>query len=402
MGKTGKRRKADGWRIFLLRAAIIAGVLALLVFALGPAITDKFANSVSGKRAAKPSARALELHKTLVAADLHSDSLLMGRDLLKKSATGHEDVPRMIEGRIAFQIFAAVTQSPNVFTLNHDRNDISTDSIKWLSIIKLWPVNTWNSPMRRALYQASEFKKLVSRSGGRLYFIRSSKELANYLEKRKSGGGITAGMLAIEGAHALEGKIENLQKAYDAGFRVIGLAHFFDNQAGGSAHGIKKGGLTQFGRELIKEMDSMRMIIDLAHASPAAIEDVLAAGKRPVIVSHTGIKGACGGSRNLSDEQAKKIAQSGGLIGIGFWDAAVCGSTPLSIAKSIKYAVELVGADHVALGSDFDGFVQTPFDASGEALLTEALLSEGLSEETIKKVMGQNALEFFLKNLPKE
>lgn len=142
------------------------------------------------------------------------------------------------------------------------------------------------------------------------------------------------------------------------------------------------------------------MIVDLAHASPATIDDVLTMAKRPVMVSHTGVRGTCANGRNLSDSQLKRIAAQGGLVGIGFWNTAVCGKDVASIARAIKYTVKLIGAEHVAYGSDFDGAVTTAIDATGLPRLTQALLDAGLSEAQIRRVAGENVRDFLLKNLP--
>jgi len=142
------------------------------------------------------------------------------------------------------------------------------------------------------------------------------------------------------------------------------------------------------------------MIIDLAHSSPNAVADVLDMATRPVVVSHTGVRGACDSVRNLSDQLMKRIAAQGGLIGIGYWEGAVCDISPAGVAASIAYAIDLVGEDHVALGSDYDGATQVAFDTSQLVLLTDALLKAGVSEEAIAKVMGGNLIAFLRANLP--
>jgi microsomal dipeptidase-like Zn-dependent dipeptidase len=181
---------------------------------------------------------------------------------------------------------------------------------------------------------------------------------------------------------------------------VVGLAHFFDNEFAGSAAGERKTGLTPLGKQLVAEMEARHMIIDLAHSSAATVRDVLAAARRPVIVSHTGVKGTCDNNRNLSDEQLTAIAGHGGLIGIGYWETATCGRDAGAIARAIRHAVGVVGVEHVALGSDFDGAVTEPFDTTGLVMITDALLRQGLSDEEIRKIMGGNALRFFRENLP--
>ena len=197
----------------------------------------------------------------------------------------------------------------------------------------------------------------------------------------------------------MEREIENLDLFYKSGYRIMGLVHHFDNRIGGSSYGLKKGGLTKFGRRIVERMDELGIIIDLAHASEQLIEDVLEVTSRPVVVSHTGVKGTCKRTRNLGDDQVRAIAEKGGLIGIGFWRGAICGTQPTDIARAIRYTVELAGIEHVALGSDFDGDAM-PFDATGMVQITEALLNEGFSETEIKKIMGENLIGFLLENLP--
>ncbi len=177
--------------------------------------------------------------------------------------------------------------------------------------------------------------------------------------------------------------------------------HFFDNEWGGSAHGTRKGGLTEEGRELIRRMEARGMIVDLAHASHATIDDVLAMTTRPVVVSHTGVRGTCDNTRNLGDEQLKRIAATGGVIGIGFWETATCGTDAAAIARAIRHAANVVGARHVALGSDFDGTVTTPFDATGVVTVTDALLASGFNEDEIALIMGGNVLRVLSETLPR-
>jgi microsomal dipeptidase-like Zn-dependent dipeptidase len=121
---------------------------------------------------------------------------------------------------------------------------------------------------------------------------------------------------------------------------------------------------------------------------------------KPVIVSHTGVKGVCNNNRNLSDDQLRAVADTGGVIGVGFWDVASCGTNAAAIAKAIRYTVGVVGAEHVALGSDFDGAVTEPFDSSGMALITEALLQQGVLEHDIRLIMGENVARVLSQTLP--
>jgi microsomal dipeptidase-like Zn-dependent dipeptidase len=181
---------------------------------------------------------------------------------------------------------------------------------------------------------------------------------------------------------------------------MISPSHFFDTDIGGSAHGVEKGGLTDKGKEMIKRMEEKRMIVDVAHASAKTIEDVLAIATRPVFVSHTGVRGTCDNQRNLSDQQLQGVAGTGGVIGIGYWDTAVCGKDAKAIARAIRYAANLIGVDHVGLGSDFDGAVVEPFDTTGLVQITDALIAEGFNDQEIGKIMGRNVLKLLIQNLP--
>jgi microsomal dipeptidase-like Zn-dependent dipeptidase len=304
----------------------------------------------------------------------------------------------MQKGNVAIQAFTVVTKTPR--RLNINRNDANSDDISRLAMVELWPPRTWNSLAERALYQAGRLNEFAAKSKGNFVVLRSRRDLQDFLERRKHNPKLTAGFLGIEGAHALEGKLENLDRLYDAGFRMISPSHFFDTEIGGSSAGANKIGLTPIGREWVRQMEARHMVVDLAHASSATIRDVTAVAKRPVLVSHTGVKGTCDNNRNLSDDQLRSIAHTGGVVGIGFWDTASCGHDAAAIARAIRYAANVIGVEHVALGSDFDGAVTEPFDASGMPLITETLLRQGFSEDEVAKIMGGNVVRFLGENLP--
>lgn len=377
---------------------IVLGLGAMLFFALAPGIAEKGMNRV------QPSAFDIspdiqKFHRQLRIADLHADSLLWHRNLLERGSRGHVDVPRLLEGNVALQVFTTVTKSPD--GLNNVKNEADTrDNITLLALAQRWPPNTWTSLTARALHQAARLHEFEQRSQGSLRIIRNKKDLSQLLQSRKQGQQVVGGLLGTEGSHALDEKLANVQVLFDAGFRLMSLQHFFDNKLGGSLHGVSKHGLTEFGKSVVEQIERLEILLDVSHSSANVVRDTLAIATRPLIVSHTGIQSHCGTPRNIDDNLMENIAAGGGLIGIGYWDSASCDVSPTGIAKSIIAAIKLVGEDHVALGSDFDGAVTTGFDAAELVKLTQALVDEGLDEQVIKKVMGENQIRFFRTYLP--
>lgn len=382
----------------VMGAALATTGAALVGAASATGFAERRRNRVLHRGPYRASARALELHRGLTVVDLHADSLLWGRDLRRRAGRGHVDVPRLIEGGVAIETMAVSTRVPR--GVNLERNDDRTDDVLLLALAQRWPRATWRSLLARALHQALRLRAMAADSAGRLTLIESRTDLAAYLQRRQADRGITAALLAIEGAHALDDDVANLDILARAGYRMVSPSHFFDTAFGGSAHGLRQGGLTEAGRAMVSRMDGLGMILDVAHASSATIDDVLSIAARPVVASHTGVRAAVPGVRNLPDDQVRGIAATGGLVGIGFWPVASGGDDAAAIARSVVAAVGLVGVEHVGLGSDFDGAVPTPFDATGMPLVTEALLAEGLSEPEIAAVMGGNAIRVLAAVLP--
>lgn len=377
----------------LLVVAVILAVLVPVLDLYGPAIFDRAANRIYEDPPYRASARARSLYDDLFIVDLHADSLLWDRDLSARLSRGSVDIPRLIEANVAIQSFFLVTKTPWISTV--DRTSPDSDAITTLIIAQDWPKKTRANLLERALHQASRLRELAEQSGGGVLILKSKADLAAYRDRRLRGETLVGAVLGVEGAHALEGDLGNLERLYEAGVRIVAPTHFFDNDIGGSAHGLDKGGLTELGRAMVKAMEARGMLLDLAHASSAVIDDAAAIVSRPVIVSHTGVRGVCDNNRNLTDAQIRSIAATGGVVGIGFWKKAVCGTDAAAIARSIVYAANLVGAKHVALGSDFDGAVPMPFDVTGLPLLIDALLAEGMSEQDIRLVMGENAARVY-------
>jgi microsomal dipeptidase-like Zn-dependent dipeptidase len=370
-------------------------VLIAGVFAATSIIEGKY-NRVRNQPPYSIPVTTADLQQKIFVADLHADSLLWGRNLLSRSMIGHVDIPRLQQANVSLQAFTVVTTIPR--NLNIERNRGSSDMVRYLAMAEGWPTRTWNSPKERALYQASRLRKFESESAGKLVILRTRSDLQHFVASRNPHR--VAAILGAEGAQPLEGRLENLDDLYAAGFRMMSPTHFTDTEVAGSASGQRKTGLTELGLKWVRSMEAKGMLIDLAHASAATLREVTAVTSKPVIVSHTGVKGTCNNNRNLSDDELRAIARTGGVIGIGYWETAVCGRDARAAARAIQYAARVVGAEHVAIGSDFDGATTMPFDVTGLPMITDALLKAGMSEHDIRLIMGENVVRVLSQTLP--
>ena len=382
----------------LIGLAATAAVLIVAGAALAPGLADRFFNKRSGAPPWGVSARGDSLTAAIGAIDLHNDVLLWGRDILARADHGHVDLPRLEAGHFALAVFSTVTKTPK--GINYVRNDSSTDQVRLLGQVQRWPAKAITHRVERAILQAQRLHDAAAASGGRLIVIRTGAQLDSLLAVRARGNRSVGAVLSTEGLHALDGRLANVDTLFAHGFRAAGLTHFFDNDIGGSAHGVEKGGLTALGRSVVQRMEQLGMVVDVAHASPSVVSEVFAMATKPVIVSHGGVQATCPGPRNLTDDQLKALARTGGIIGIGFWDGAICEPTPAHAAQAIRHVANLVGVDHVALGSDWDGATTEPFDASGIGLITDALLTEGFTPAEITKILRDNAVRVFRAVLP--
>jgi len=376
----------------LLAIALLLLAALLFVRLYLPGHVDASRNPVTPHDPYPVSEDARALHSTLTIGDWHADSLLWNRDLTARASHGHVDFPRLREGNVALQVFTTVTKSPA--GQNYEANSAdAADNITLLAVASGWPARTWGDLTERALYQAEKLDGFVKAEGQGARLVRETADLDAVLKARAEGRDTLGVLLGIEGAHALEGDLKNLDRLEAAGFRVIGLHHFFDNALGTSLHGQSEGGLTEFGREVVHAVAERGMVLDLAHSSPAVAMEVVEMTDMPLLVSHTGLHSHCEVTRNFPDPVMLAIAETGGTIGMGYWSDVICsGDTPTDVARMIAAAVQILGEDHVSLGSDYDGSVGTGFDASELPALTHALLEEGLTETQIAKVMGGNML----------
>jgi microsomal dipeptidase-like Zn-dependent dipeptidase len=438
--------------ICLLAAATLSGCAPLA------RVVDARFNAVVGRDSTAPPADGeAELEaffRSLFIADLHADSFLWDRDLARRQDRGHIDLERLCAGNVAFQVFAAPTRySPPTRGADgrpyHDEHAINL-------IGALWALQAASRPWRsiwdleeRALVQGAALFALSAGTAPEapreLTVVRNAQELGAFVERWRgtsAAGSCSVGaMLALEGIHFVSGRPQALDRLLAAGFRMASPTHHFDNPLAGSSTGRLRYGLTAEGRAVLDRLIRSGIIIDLAHASDATIDDTLAAlhglgSRAPVLVSHTGIRRHCpdAAERNISDCGVREVARAGGIIGVIYWPQQLCRRDdderthiiggivealnaiddllrPLSRVRGCTEACIDDPTDHMALGSDWDGGIPSPIDASGTRLLIRALraerrsgCSEGpcrrYSDDQIRKIAGRNACRFLAASLP--
>jgi membrane dipeptidase len=381
-----------------------AAALPLLMLSLSSccvlgSFADRKINPVTSSP--KPaSAIAQSILNASASVDLHADTLLWEREFLSDSPNGHVTLAGLQQSNVGLQVFSTVSSLP--------LNSVDKVIAPWIDIftahcaLNCWRTRTWFSPFERTMYQFEHFRTWADKSNNRLRLIRSQKDFAELNATRASGGTVGA-ILSVEGAQALEDKLENVEIFFDEGLRMMGLVHLGNNSfAGSRSLGNDDIGLTPMGEKLVQELERKNIIIDLAHASTKTIEQTLAVAKRPPIVSHTGVRGTCDNARNLSDKELKDIAAKGGIVGIAFFEKAVCGKRLEDIANAILYTVQVIGPSKVALGSDFDGGVPIPLRAHNLGALADALLDKGLTPTDVTAIFGGNARRFLESQLPSQ
>lgn len=366
------------------------------------------------------------IHKETLVADLHCDTLIQmkrGYDFSERHNDYHVDIPRLIEGGIDLQVFACCPRPL-------DRGKRYFDGVS--SSIDL-------------------LKSEISRHSNRIELCLTSAEA----EKIKASNRIAA-LLAIEGGVALDKNPKNLERFYEKGIRLFTITH---NQPTGWCANWKEkdlafGGLSDLGQEIISEMNRLGIIIDLSHSSDATFEAVLKVSTDPVIASHSNARSLCDHLRNLTDDQIKALAEKGGMVGITFVSQFLSSEfrkaysenwkrvpndkaeklpelflseipeqekqkqmqeyKPLlddienkfaslrpsvkTVVDHINYMVDLVGPEHVGIGSDYDGMSMPPLgleDCSRMPNITKELAARGYGQDDIEKILGGSFLRVF-------
>ncbi|WP_436702221.1 dipeptidase [Nocardioides sp. BYT-33-1] len=397
MGEGGRR--ARRWvRVTLLSVLALVVVAAIGFFTFAPRIVESGMNKVDPVDLPSVASDTQRLHDSLQVVDMHADTLMWDRDLLDRSGRGHLDLPRMEDGNVALQVFSSVSKSPK--GQNYDSNSADSDNITLLTFAQLQPPRTWTSLLQRSLYHAEKLQKATRESRGALRMIRSRRDLDRLIADREDGTQVIGALFSVEGLQNLEGDLDNLDRLYDAGMRMAGFTHFFDNEVAGSMHGEEKGGLTSLGRKVFAEMERRGIVVDIAHASHDAVAEMLELATRPVVLSHGGVQATCDVNRNLTDDEIRGVAATGGVVGVGYWDAAVCELSTEAVVDAIDHVVEVGGLEAAALGSDYDGATTVGWDTTHLAAITQELVDRGYDDAAVAAIMGGNTLRVLRATLP--
>jgi microsomal dipeptidase-like Zn-dependent dipeptidase len=243
-------------------------------------------------------------------------------------------------------------------------------------------------------------------SEGALVVVRSVDDLDRCLAE----GGPIGVLLGVQGGHVLDGDHRNVALLRERGVRMFAPAHVMDNDVVGSGTGRNAGGLSEFGREVIAELEAQGVIVDLAHMSVTGIEQTLPLLRRPFVLSHGAIvdEAARPGplrrynatTRNVPAAVAREVGALGGLFGVVMATQLLGGSQLADGAQMIRRALTTVGESNVAIGSDMDGALRMLVDVGGVPALADALLMGGGDEETVSGVLGGNAARFLRTALP--
>ena len=331
---------------------------------------------------------AAAFHRSIPVVDLLAGSALMRADLLRRRRHGHMDLPRLVDGGVNLVGLTIATRHPDL------RGTFSLPFF-WS---QGFDMRTLRSDMAIAEALVSRVTGWESSSSGRLRIVRTKDDAAAI----GPGAGWVGVFLGVQGGHILEGDPGNLARLHDLGVRMFAPAHVMDNALVGSGTGIRRGGLTGLGREVIAECERLGILVDLAHMSPSGVREAVGLLRRPFVLSHTGFAELAGrtsrwrsytpGTRNIGSAEARLVAAAGGVVGVTLSTWLLGGSDMDAMGRAFDLALELCGPERVAIGSDMDGGLRMVIDAAGMPSLTAELLGRGHDRETVAAVMGGNAL----------
>jgi len=359
------------------RGSALKSALSLILLSLGFAV---FADG-------RVSPEVMKIHKDAIVCDLHADTQFMvtymGYDMKKEHRAfdwgpagigpmfSDIDIPRLKKGGI--DLFnMSVCPSPK---------DNKTPGAAAF--------------VRRSL---NAIDRMLAKNFDTLAVAHSPEEARSII-----ASGRIAVLLGLEGGQGIEENLDNLHEFYNRGVRYMTITHSKHlswASSGGDKHKPKVSGLNDFGKQVVREMEKMGMIIDLSHVSEQTFWDAYNSVKCPVIVTHSAARGLADHPRNLTDAQILAVAKRGGVVGVIFYTKYLdpTGKKPRDVSlivDHIDYIKKLAGVDVIALGSDFDGDVTVPkdlSDASKMPALTAELVKRGYTQDEIRKILGENFL----------
>lgn len=342
---------------------------------------------------------ARRLHFSAPVFDAHADTVLdvlRGRSLTARGDAGHLDLPRLREGGVRFQVFALYTEPE----YKPDR--------ALARVLTLWDA------LARALGDAGDAVRVCRTPADLKAVVASGQERASAVAARLGPedtgdpqGPPTATQLgaivSVEGGEAIGTSLPLLRALYALGVRAMGLTWNQRNAiADGAGESRANGGLTEFGREVVGEMNRLGMVVDVSHLCERSFWDVLHTSRQPVVASHSNARALCDHVRNLRDEQIRALAAGGGVMGINFFanflDAEPERADVGRVCDHIDHICGLVGPEHVGLGSDFDGISRPPAgleDCRRMPAITEELQRRGYRDADVRAILGDNFLRVF-------
>ncbi len=320
------------------------------------------------------------LYKSLVICDAHCDTaeriINEGFNIGERSNTGHVDIPRLVEGNVSVQVFAC-----------------------WIG-----------KPGERHGYYSARAKQMINglytqfgKNFNTLHPVLRSEDIQYAIQNEK-----ISAVIGIEGGQAIEDSLFLLDVFYGLGIRIMTIVWGSTNWADASCEQAKHNGLTSFGKSVIKEMNSLGIIVDVSHSSDKTTWDVLDVSSDPIIASHSSAKAICGHPRNVNDDLIKAISKAGGVICVNFcpefideayWKGKRTDPPTIDkVIEHIDHIVNIGGIDCVGIGSDYDGMSPAPIgleDVSKLPNIVVKLSERGYNYDDIAKIMGGNFLRVF-------
>ena len=340
---------------------------------------------------------SIDLHNEALVIDSHNDTIV-GHIRRGNASIADMETPNRVrhDGTIAYMrgpLDSAASQMDIQINLPKMRQGGVDAAFFAIDVTR-----AWKNHLSYALDAIGFFKAEVETHADEIIIAKTAEDV-----REAKAAGKLAAILVIENSDGVERSLNILKSLHHLGVRSIGLTHDPTSwAAAGNAETDSGGGLTRFGVQLVKEMNRLGMLVDVSHISERGFWDVLEIAERPVIASHSNCKALCGHPRNLTDEQIKRIAENGGVIGATFVTWFIDDDTP-SFSRyldHIDHIVNLVGDDHVGIGSDFDGGGEQLRDATEFPKITQALLERDYSPASIRKILGLNHLRVFAAACP--